>query len=136
MNRFMPPAFQQRSIGDDPEHQPQRAADNSKRAKLTAAPAPPKLDDIDTAAKRIRRLEAEVRRYEAQVARSRAERGLVDDYDALKIVAMDLGLVPETLRTWVVDGEVDARHRDLDSAQWQVSRSSAAARKARMTPSS
>ncbi len=131
MNRFMPPALQRRSIGDDYERRRQRAVE---RANLTATPASSLADD--TAAKRIRRMVAEVRRYEVMTARIRAERGLFDDYGPLKMVAADLGINPETLRVWAVEGEVDARHPDIESSLWEISRSSAAARQARMTTSS
>jgi len=64
-----PPAFQQRSIGDDPEHQPQRAVDNTKRAKLTAAPASSPANEgmaaqLRDANAKIEALKAQVRAYE------------------------------------------------------------------------
>jgi hypothetical protein len=117
----MPPSYGRRSVDHDPEQQ-QRVIDDSKRTELVQVPALP-ADDI--AAKRFRRMEAEIERYEAVVARMRADRGLpVDDYVRLEILARKFAVNKETLRLWAVDGKVDARR---NGALWEISRSSLAA---------
>jgi hypothetical protein len=102
------PDFQRRSIGDDPEHQPQRAVDNSKRAKLTAAPA--SFPANDKMAAQLRDANAKIEALNAQVRAYELLHGALEPEDFVSLKAATVtGLKYEKIRRLAAAEEVASR---------------------------